>query len=229
MKKIVLAALLLAVSALGSMAQTLIQSFDDIQFWTGNGMNRSALVVEFNSFTNPFSVVWGYKWSGSTNLQTMVFDLAGVITGGPAAVAGSDSRLSISVTDFGGLGYNIDALTYNQSGLGGAWPPGTLKLGGWDGTNWNNLFTFAGTSAWPSTSFILSEVGMADTSLVDGGWYGWILSDGPQTYNFAQPFAAPVPEPSVEILVSVALVLFILRWFKMGAQASRVCVRLAEL
>jgi hypothetical protein len=179
------------------------------------------LVVEFNSSTNPFSVVWGYKWSGGTNLQTMVFDLAGVITGGPAAVAGSDSRLSISVTDFGGLGYNIDALTYDQSGLGGAWPPGTLNLGGWDGTNWNNLFSFAGTSAWPSTSFNLSEVGMADTSLVNGGWYGWILSDGPETYNFAQPFAAPIPEPSVAILVLVASGLFVMRHFKRGAQASR--------
>jgi hypothetical protein len=216
-----LAASLLVVSALGANAQTLVQSFDDIQFWTGNGTNRSALVVEFNSSTNRFSVVWGYKWSGGTNLQTMVFDLAGVITGGPAAVAGSDSRLSISVTDFGGLGYNIDALTYDQSGLGGAWPQGTLNLGGWDGTNWNNLFSFAGTSAWPSTSFNLSEVGMADTLLVNGGWYGWILSAGPETYNFAQPFAAPIPEPSVAILVLVASGLLVVRHFKRGAQASR--------
>ena len=221
MKEIILAASLLVVSALGAKAQSLVQTFDDIQFWTGSGANRSALVVEFNSSTNPFSVVWGYKWSGGTNLQTMVFDLAGVITGGPAAVAGSDSRLSISVTDFGGLGYNIDAWTYDQSGLGGAWPPGTLNLGGWDGTNWNNLFSFAGTSAWPSTSFNLSEVGMADTSLVNGGWYGWILSDGPQTYNFAQPFAAPIPEPSVAILVLVASGLFVMRHFKRGAEASR--------
>jgi hypothetical protein len=227
--KIILAASLLLVGTIEAKAQTLVQSFDDIAFWTGNGTNLSALVVEFNSSTNPFSVVWGYKWSGGTNLQTMVFDLAGVITGGPADVAGSDSRLSISVTDFGGLGYNIDALTYDQSGLGGAWPLGTLNLGGWDGTNWNNLFTFAGTSAWPSTSFHLSEVGMADTSLVNGGWYGWILSDGPQTYHFAQPFAAPVPEPSVAILGLVALVFLMLRWLKMRAQGSRLCVRLAEL
>jgi hypothetical protein len=221
MKKIVLAALLLVLGAFGLRAQTLVQSFDDIQFWTGNGTYRSALVVEFNSSTNRFSVVWGYKWSGGTNLQTMVFDLAGVITGGPAAVAGSDSRLSISVTDFGGLGYNIDALTYDQSGLGGAWPQGTLNLGGWDGTNWNNLFSFAGTSVWPSTSFNLSEVGMADTLLVNGGWYGWILSAGPETYNFAQPFAAPIPEPSVAILILVASGLFVVRHFKGGAQASR--------
>jgi len=221
MKKILLAVSLLVVGAFGLRAQTLVQSFDDIQFWTGNGTNRSALVVEFNSSTNPFSVVWGYKWSGGTNLQTMVFDLAGVITGGPADVAGSDSRLSISVTDFGGLGYNIDALTYDQSGLGGAWPQGTLNLGGWDGTNWNNLFSFAGTSAWPSTSFNLSEVGMADTLLVNGGWYGWILSAGPETYNFAQPFAAPIPEPSVAILVLLASGLFVVRHFKRGAKASR--------
>jgi len=221
MKKIVLAVSLLVVGAFGLRAQTLVQSFDDIQFWTGNGTNRSALVVEFNSSTNPFSVVWGYTWSGGTNLQTMVFDLAGVITGGPAAVAGSDSRLSISVTDFGGLGYNIDALTYDQSGLGGAWPQGTLNLGGWDGTNWNNLFSFAGTSAWPSTSFNLSEVGMADTLLVNGGWYGWILSAGPETYNFAQPFAAPIPEPAVAILILLASGLFVVRHFKRGAQASR--------
>ena len=219
--KIVLAASLLLIGTLGVKAQTLVQSFDYIEFWTGSGENRSALVVEFNSSTNPFSVVWGYKWSGGTNLQTMMFDLAGVITGGPASVMGSDSRLSISVTYFAGLGYSIDALTYDQSGLGGAWPPGTLNLGGWDGTNWNNLFSFAGTSAWPSTSFNYSQFGMADTSLVNGGWYGWILSNGPQTYNFAQPFAAPIPEPSVAILVLVASGLFVVRHLKRGTQASR--------
>jgi hypothetical protein len=101
------------------------------------------------------------------------------------------------------MGFFLDSLTYDQSGLGGTWPSGTLALTGWDGTNWNNLFTFNGTSSWSSGPFALSNVGMNDTTLVNGGWYGWVLANGPDTYSFAQPVAA-VPEPSAVLLLGAA-------------------------
>lgn len=193
---------LLTCSVTALRGQAIVNNYDDIQFWTGLGANRSAVVVEFNSGTDPFSVAWGYRWSGEATLQTMMFDLAGSISGGPAAVPGSDPRLSLSVSSFGDMGYFVDTLTYNQTGLGGTWPGGTLSLTGWDGMNWNNLFTLNGSPNWLSGPFELSNVGMAGTTLVNGAWYGWVMADGPETYSFQQPVSA-VPEPSALALLAL--------------------------
>ena len=193
---------LIVFTAPALRGQAVVNSYNDIQFWAGLGANRSAVVVEFNSGTNPFSVAWGYRWSGQVSLQTMMFDLAGVISRGPAPVPGSDPRLSLSVTSFGNMGFFIDTLTYDQSGIGDSWPSGTLSLTGYDGNNWNNLFTLNGSPNWSSGPFQLSNVGMAGTTLVDGGWYGWVTANGPKTYNFQQPVAA-VPEPSSLALIAI--------------------------
>ncbi len=193
---------LITCSVTALRGQTTVSNYDDIQFWAGLGANRSAVVVEFNIDSAPFSVAWGYRWSGETTLQTMMFHLAGAIAGGPAPVPGSDPRLSLSVTDFGAIGYSLDTLTYDQTGLGGTWPAGTLSLTGWDGMNWNNLFSLNGSANWLSGPFEFSNVGMAGITLVDGGWYGWALANGPTTYNFQQPVAA-VPEPSTLVLVAL--------------------------
>lgn len=202
---------LLACTAPALRGQALVNNYDDIQFWTGLGANRSAVAVEFNSGSSPFSVAWGYRWSGEVSLQTMMFALAGSITGGPAPVAGSDPRLGLSVSFFDGLGYSLDALTYDQSGLGSGWPAGSLSLTGWDGANWNNLFSLNGSPVWPVSPLDYSMSGMADTTLADGGWYGWVMADGPQTYNFQQPVSA-VPEPStVALLTTGAAFLWLVR------------------
>lgn len=201
---------LLGVTVPELRGQVIVNGYDDILFWGGLGANRSAVVVEFNSDTTPFSVAWGYRWSGEVTLQTMMFELAGIITNGPAPAPGSDPRLSLSVTDFGAPGYFVDTLTYDQNGLGGSWPGGTLSLTGWDGTNWNNLFVLSGTATWSPGPFDLSNAGMASINLVDGGWYGWVMANGPETYNFQQPVSA-VPEPSTLVLVLIGAVALFLR------------------
>ncbi len=202
--KIAALAALMLLPAPQAPGQITVNKYDDIQFWAGLGANRSALVVEFNSGSSPFSVAWGYRWSGVVTLQTMMFDLAGAISGGPAPVSGSDPRLGVSVSSFGNMGFFIDTLTYNQSGLGGAWPAGTLSLTGWDGSNWNNLFTLNGTALWMPGPFELSGVGMAGINLVNGGWYGLVMADGPETYNFRQPVSA-VPEPTTSALALIGV------------------------
>jgi hypothetical protein len=214
MKKLIAALFaLMLCSASHAPGQITVNTYDDIQFWAGLGANRSALVVEFNSDSDSFSVAWGYRWSGVVSLQTMMFDLAGVIFGGPAPVSGSDPRLSVSVSSFGSMGYFIDTLTYDQSGLGGAWPSGTLSLTGWDGTNWNNLFTLNdGSPVWMSRPFDLSNVGMAGITLVNGGWYGLVMADGPDTYNFRQPVSA-VPEPTTSALALIGVAAVLLKLY----------------
>jgi hypothetical protein len=201
MPQIFIALTALWLCAMPLRGQITVNGFDDIQFWSGLGANRSALVVEFDNGADKFSVAWGYRWSGDVNLQTMVFDLAGSITGGPAPVVGSDPRLSLEVSNFGSMGYFVDILTYDHGGLGGGWPTWPMNLTGWDGTNWNNLFTLEGSNIWSPGPFQLADVGMADTSLVDGGWYGWVMANGPQTYSFQQPVSA-VPEPSAIALLA---------------------------
>lgn len=213
--KIAALAALMLCPATQAPGQITVNNYDDIQFWAGLGANRSALVVEFNSDSSPFSVAWGYRWSGVVTLQTMMFDLAGAISGGPVPVSGSDPRLGVSVSSFGNMGFFIDTLTYDQSGLGGAWPAGTLSLTGWDGQYWNNLFTLNGTALWTPGPFELSGVGMAGINLVNGGWYGLVMADGPETYNFRQPVSA-VPEPTTSALALIggaALLGFYLRTF----------------
>ena len=208
MKKLIAAlTALLCVGASGLKAQLItVTDFDDIQFWGGFGVYRSALVVEFDNNGTPFSVAWGYQWDTETTLETMMFALAGTITGGPSSIAGSDPRLSISVSDYGSPAasdYFLDTFNYNQSGLAGGWPTASLSLTGWDGTNWNNLFTLEGTSNWSSGLFALSDIGMSTITLVDGGWYGWVMAEGPDTYSFSQPVAA-IPEPSTWVLLGLS-------------------------
>ncbi len=205
MKKIIAAlTALLCVGASGVKAQLItVSSFDDIKFWAGSGTNQSALIVEFNNGDTPFSVAWGYRWDSEITLETMMFALAGSITNGPSGIAGADPRLSISVSDYGSItqsDYFLDTLTYDQAGLSGGWPAVPLSITGYDGKNWNNLFTLEGTSNWSSGPFVISDIGMSSITLVDGGWYGWVLADGPETYNFSQPVAA-IPEPSTWALL----------------------------
>ncbi len=60
--------------------------FEQIKFWTGNGLNKAALVVKFNDGTSTKAYVWGYRWNGTANGDNMFH-----------AIAKADSRL-VSLT-----------------------------------------------------------------------------------------------------------------------------------
>lgn len=89
-------------------------SFDDIQFWVGEGTNRAALVIEWTtpeSMTNSTvpapiadkSLVWGYRFNGTNIFATQMVQ----------AIAAADPRFYVvDFTDWGptfivGLGYNL--------------------------------------------------------------------------------------------------------------------------
>jgi hypothetical protein len=217
MKKIVLAASLLVVGAFALRAQTLVQSFDDIQFWTGSGPNRSALVLEFSSGQNKISYVWGYRWSGSLMAESMFFGLAGSSTVGSVVTQGADARLIANLTDWGSPGaanYFVNTLTYNPPVLLGGGAERSLIIENnynVDGT-YPALYSLTGNGTWTGSDFVFSEYdGMSTLPLTNGGWFAVAQITGNSTYSFSQPFAAPVPEPSVAILVTIALVFFMLR------------------
>lgn len=200
-------------------AQTIVSNFDDVQFWTGSGPNRSVLVLEFSDNNNsvPTSVAWGYRWSGSTTMASMVFALTGSITGSgvPSPLAGADPRLAIDTTYFASFdAYFVNSITYNQIGLPAPWSQTVRAIEDnyFVDTTYPTIFTLAGNGVWNGAPFAQAQVGMSGLSLANGGWYGFAQTDGfDEFYTFAQP-ASAVPEPSVAGLCGVALLVsFVLR------------------
>jgi hypothetical protein len=197
-------ALLMALPLGCLHAQTLVNSFDDIQFWAGSGTNRAALVIEWPDVDSPKSVAWGYRWNGSATAQDMMFALAGVIAGGPTPSAGSDPRLQLELNYYGGnlSDYFVEVIRFDQRALGGGWTSANRLMPGYDGVDFNALYFRYSTSQWTSATFTQSWFGPAGVPLQDGAWVGWIYTDGfEMQMPFVQPFAAPgsdlppVPKP----------------------------------
>lgn len=197
MIKIIAALLALPVTCLH--AQTLVNNFDDIQFWAGTGTNRAALVIQWPDEANPTSVVWGYRWNGEANAQQMMFALAGTLVNGPTPAQGSDPRLGLELLYFGsGLNdYFVDVIRFNQAGLGAGWSASERVMPGYDGVDFNALYLRYGTATWSSEPFTQSWVGLAGIALRDGAWIGWVYADGDDMeLSFVQPYAAPGSTPT---------------------------------
>ena len=47
-------------------------SFDDINYWVGEGENEAALVIDWNDAKAPQSLVWGYRWSDTATGEDML-------------------------------------------------------------------------------------------------------------------------------------------------------------
>lgn len=206
MRKTIAALLALPVTCLH--AQTLVNSFNDIQFWAGTGTNRAAMVIQWPDQANPAGVVWGYRWNGESTAQQMIFALAGSLPGGPAPAQGSDSRLEFELLYYGaGLNdYFVDVIRFNQVGLGSSWTGTQRVMPGYDGVDFNALYYRYGTSAWTSALFTQASSGPAGIPLRDGTWIGWVYTDGNDTeLPFVQPYAAPgsaapaVPKPVASV------------------------------
>jgi hypothetical protein len=110
----------LALASLFAAHKSEAVSLDDIQFWTGIGTNRAALVVEWSTpetFVGPFgsstvpapiankSLVWGYRFNG-TNTGTQMLK----------AILAADPTLAVAInTSFGTY---VEGICYRLSGAG---------------------------------------------------------------------------------------------------------------
>ncbi len=79
-------------------------SFNDIQYWIGEGANKAALVIQWNDGKTPDALVWGYKWNGDAYGVDMV-----------KAIAKADPRFytlfysgTAYGTAIGGFGFDLD-------------------------------------------------------------------------------------------------------------------------
>ncbi len=202
MKKLIAAfAALIAITASAARAQTAVNSFDDIKFWTGTGTNRAALVIEFQSGTNTLSVAWGYRWNGDNVMQDMLFALAGRIAGAqqaPLPDQDSDPRLSVNVGYFDGYGFYINSMSYVPSGLAGGWPLSPLSIADdyFVSGTYAGIYFLSGNGTWTGDPMNYSEWdGIPTLQVQNGGWYGVVQTDGSATHSFSQPVWAPVAAP----------------------------------
>ena len=81
-------------------------TFDDIQYWVGNGSNKAALVTEWHEGNRPDAIVWGYRWDGEATGHDMI-----------VAIAQADPRLVLLTQYTGWMGYTIDGIGYGESRL----------------------------------------------------------------------------------------------------------------
>jgi hypothetical protein len=109
----------LALTGLFLVTKSPAVSFNDIQFWTGSGTNRAALVVEWSTPESAFgstvpapiadkSLVWGYRFNG-TATATEMFN----------AIVAADPRLYAVGTIDPQYGLGIYGIGFRLAGGGG--------------------------------------------------------------------------------------------------------------
>ena len=96
---------ILAAAALAAPAATI--DWNEIQYWAGEGTNRAALVVQFNTpdQANPGAIVWGYRWNdGATPTGEDIV----------RAVAASSPDLAVLTQFTGDMGNTLCAFGYAE-------------------------------------------------------------------------------------------------------------------
>ena len=78
-------------------------TFDDIQFWVGEGSNKAAIVIQWNDDNSPNTLVWGYRWDGDAYGIDMF-----------KAVAQADTRLVLLTQFTGSMGNTVCGVGYDD-------------------------------------------------------------------------------------------------------------------
>ncbi len=200
MKKWIAALFALPLSCL--QAQTLVNSFDNIQYWVGTGQNRAALVLQWNDGLNPVSLAWGYRWDGAATGIDMLRAIAGsTVVTEPVTEelietgVGNDTRLRLRLGSHS-FGLSVVAIEYESSNsaarLRSDWFDGYweyfIRGGQFEYTNWGDvdptLYDVSGSEGYDPSGWFSSPIGAGDRTLIDGAWD-------------AYSFAVPSPDPAI--------------------------------
>jgi hypothetical protein len=192
-----------------------VASFDDIDFWVGDGANGSALVIDWHgTTTTDNSLAWGYRWDAPRKGIDML-----------TAIVTADPRLYVRmgpVSGFGtgvfGIGYDAnndgefaagydtdddnildEFITFDAVGIAITEPSdGSTSLDpedwyaeGWFvGSFWN--YGIATSSPFDGGSWMRSGAGITNRNLADGSWDSLAFTPI-NTQNYAQnPIAATI-------------------------------------
>ncbi len=192
-------------------------TFNSIQFWTGAGTNRAAMVIQWNDGETPASLVWGYRWNGVATGFDMFRSIAGSTSinamGSPtntSSYTGADIRLATSWTEFG-FGKALDSVVFNSgesSRSRADWTTGFWEYQIFGGqfnydlydSNWNFIETTTyvreGSDTYTEVAWFSSPIGSSDRNLIDGSWDAWSFADNFAPAAIIQPTAAPPSPPA---------------------------------
>ncbi len=203
--------------------------FDQIQFWTGSGTNRAAVVIQWNDGLTPSSLVWGYRWNNTAT----GFDMLRSVTGSSAihypgsmtnhtVFFGADTRLVASWSEFD-FGNALDSVVFQQgtnSRYQNDWKNGFWEYSLFGGQfsydvldeNWDYLETAtynqAGSLFYSDVTWLAAPFGASDRILVNGSWDAWSFAADFVSVPVANPESAPPLPPvakSIRILPSSEL------------------------
>jgi hypothetical protein len=192
---LVAAMALLACPAIGQAF-----TFDDIQYWVGNGTNRAALAIDWgDDATQPPALVWGYRWNGTAHGSDMF-----------TAIVAADQRLfaklgaSPANRALYGVGYDAnnngefgidDGTQFDAQGFAFTDPAdlavstdsGDYYSEGWFTGFWH--YGIAANNPYNGGSWSDIASGMVGRTLTDGAWDSWTFS---LTFNFSSFATNPV-------------------------------------
>lgn len=233
MIRAIILALLLSVAA---RAATLVDNFEDVEFWVGSGPNRAVLVIDWQDDkyfpgTNPSpatnqSIVWGYRWSGTATGIDMLRAIGqAAVFGDENPTVGADSRLVLQFSRYGsgsaaqflfGAYYDLDGdggtAQFDRVGEEGSASDADDHF--MEGITINGYWRyFIGAQTGEALPlWIESRTGAGTRTLVDGSWDAWVFTDyalvSNELPNPSPGVAAPIPEPQMSLfsLAGVALV-----------------------
>jgi hypothetical protein len=187
-----------------------VLTFDSIQFWTGAGTNRAALVIQWNDGASPVSLLWGFRWSGEARGIDMLKAIAGSTVSRddgqstflPDTYTGADTRLVLSLINYS-FGKAVEALVFADREVvrtQNDWSTGFWEYNIYGGTfdydlydtewNWVGEATYSqtGTDTYSIVNWFSSPIGASERILIDGSW---------DAFSYAPNFLnTPVEEPS---------------------------------
>jgi len=186
-----------------------VLTFDSIEFWTGAGTNRAALVIQWNDGASPVSLLWGFRWSGEARGIDMLKTIAGSTVSRedgqstflPVTSTGADPRLALSLINYS-FGKAVEALVFTDREVvrtqndwsTGYWEysiyGGAFEYDLYDakGNSVVSTYSQTGTHTYSMVDWVSSPIGASDRPLIDGSW---------DAFSFAPNFnSIPVVEPS---------------------------------
>ena len=186
-------------------------SFDDIEFWVGEGENEAAFAVQWNFDNEPTSLVWGYRWTEEADgtgeamiraivradkhfyIMTQTGTQYGSTVAGLGYDANGDGLFSVTrdgktLTPDSARVIYIDGYDYD------GWEP--TDPGDWWRSGWYEGYWSYWVKASREASWTYSSVGITGRRLTDGCWDGWNYAVNMSSQPWKDHEAAPQHGPA---------------------------------
>ncbi len=191
-----------------------VSSFEEIDFWTGQGENRAAIVIDWDSNSDDEeSLVWGFRWTGVATGEQM---LRSTLAADPRLYAKFGSAGSFGLPVYG-LGYDLnndsqfgisDSSVFEEQGItisGIPDPPPQVAVAISDDAEdayaegfytgfWH--YAIADGEPFAGGHWLSSAQGLSDRVLANGDWDSWAFENPPSLFSTAfaeNPIAAVAP------------------------------------